>query len=74
VKPPPTSARADLQVGPAEPAEPGLRNLRPRRAGLGTTDTLLAVALIFAGAGIVLVLFSVLWALLVVLGHLAGAA
>jgi hypothetical protein len=37
-------------------------------------ETLLALALIFAGAAIVLVLFSVIWAVLAVLAQLAGAA
>jgi hypothetical protein len=59
---------------PAEPAEPGLRNLRPRRAGLGTIETLLALGLIFAGAFLVLVVASVVWAVLAVVAHLAGAA
>jgi hypothetical protein len=58
---------------PAEPAEPGLRNLRPRRAGLGTIDTLLVVGLICAGAFIAVVLFTVVWAVLAVTAHLAGA-
>jgi hypothetical protein len=37
-------------------------------------DLLLALALIFAGAFIVLVLFAVVWAVLAVLAQLAGAA
>jgi hypothetical protein len=37
-------------------------------------DILLALALIFAGAFIVLVVFAVVWAVLAVLAQLAGAA
>jgi hypothetical protein len=70
----PSSPHGVLPTTPgAEQAEPGPGSRRPR-AGLGTIDTLLAVGLIFAGAFIVLVVAAVIWAVLAVLAHLAGAA